>query len=108
MPEFTIQFTALTDGDDLGCSKKIQVAWEKPNPADEAKLTLDCGCTKHPNDPDQDFQTSTTDGKNTGTHDFTLNHPNPTDETGVKLIAKILHANVEQHRDQRISLFAQC
>jgi hypothetical protein len=107
MPNYTIAFTSLTDGDDLDCEKIIRVAWEKPNAADEAEITLDCNChTDHSGNPDASYPTP--NDRTSDTYDFTLVHNLHTDETGRTVVATITHGGAEQNRDTRTDLYAQC
>ena len=103
--DFTIAITALTDGDNLGCSKAVEVAWEKPDATDNATLELHCNCSQHSGTP---LTHTTPTSDNTGTHTFTLTHSSTINETGRRIDAIIKNGGMEKNNDFRIDMKAQC
>ena len=104
--DFTVAFTALTDGDTLGCSKQVNVSWEKPNAVDQARLRLFCNCSQHAGAEVAHHDTPAT--ADTGNHTFTLTHTSTINETGRRLDVTIENNGVEKNNDVRTSMTVQC
>jgi hypothetical protein len=103
---FSVDFTVLSNGDNLYCSNEIEVSWMKPE-EDSAELRLICkSATTHAEH--RATPQALGAGQGQGTHRFTLLHTPTPEQNDVTVRTEIWKGDMFGSGNDRIAITVEC